>query len=165
MDERQLASWLARGHQALQATIPARTRKQFAALMLDSGLWSSQRLSLDSAIARVGDCLHPDRGGGQSFKVSELWLWMHESGNHALFDAMAEDLNYRTEVIPSDKRQQELLQRVDERLAMVLSEISDLQAMREQLTGRPITPASTPAPRLAAVRFSRDADDTNPEGF
>lgn len=165
MDDQRLAAWLARGHQALLATFPPRTRKQFAALMLDTGLWNKSRLSLESAVARVGDCLNPQNGGGQSFKLSEIWLWMRESGNHALFDAIADDLGYRTDPIPSEQRQQELLARIDDRLSAVLAEISDLQALREQLIGCPAATPSSPAPRLAAVRFSRDADDTHPETF
>lgn len=153
MDDARLPAWLARGHQAMQATIPARTRKAFASLMLDAGLWSKQRLSLDSAIARVGDCINPQHGGGQTFKVSELWLWMHDSGHHALFDAMAEDLCYRTEPIPNEQRQQELLSRIDERLSSLAAEVADLQGMREQLSPRPVV-AKASAP-LVAVRFSQ----------
>lgn len=164
--DNQLVAWLQRGHQALLATFPPRTRKQFASLMLETGLWSPARLSLDSAIARVGDCLNPQNGGGQRFGIAELWLWMRESGNHALYDAMSDDLGYRTEPIPSEQRQQELLSRIDERLATVLSEISDLKALREQLTNRSPTSTTTAAPALSVVRFSRDhADDTTTEGF
>lgn len=158
MDEAQLSAWLTRGHRALQETFPPRTRKQFAALMLDSGLWSSERLSLDSAIARVGDCLNPQRGGGQSFKVSEVWLWMKESGHHALFDAIANDLAYRTEPIPTEARKQELLARIDARLAAALDEFSDLRLLRDQLTGAVSngTPPPTPA---SPVRFSQYSNE------
>lgn len=165
MDDQHLAAWLMRGHQALLATFPPRTRKQFASLMLDSGLWKSSRLSLESAIARVGDCLDPQNGGGQRFGIAELWLWMRESGNHALFDALAADLGYRTEPIPSEQRHQQLLSRIDERLAAVLTEISDLQALRSQLAAGPVAAPSIPTPRLTAVRFSRDHDETSPESF
>ena len=159
MDDAQLSAWLTRGHRALQETFPARTRKQFAALMLDSGLWSCERLSLDSAIARVGDCLNPQRGGGQSFKVSEVWLWMKESGHHALFEAMGEDLSRCTDPIPTAERQQALLQRIDDRLAAMAGELSDLHLLRDQLTGAVLngTAPTTPA---SPVRFSK----YDPEG-
>lgn len=162
MNEAQLSAWLLRGHGALQATFPPRTRKTFASLMLDSGLWSSERLSLDSAIARVGDCLNPQRGGGQSFKVSEVWLWMKESGHHALFDAIADDLSYRTEPIPSEMRQHELLSRIDERLAAVVDELADLRLLRQEITGAVSngTPPPTPA---SPVRFSKY--DNEDRGF
>jgi len=157
MNEAQLAAWLARGHHALQETIPPRTRKQFAALMLDSGLWSSARLSLDSAISRVGDCLNPQRGGGQSFRLSELWLWMHESGHHALFEAMGDDLGRRTDPIPSDERQQSLLARIDARLNALSGEFDDLKLLRAELTGTLHPDAPEPPPSVP-VRFSRDSD-------
>lgn len=161
MDDKQLAAWLTRGHAALQATFPPRTRKQFAALMLESELWSPNRLSLDSAIARVGDCLNPQRGGGQSFRMSELWLWMRESGNHALYEAMTDDLSYRAEPVPTEQREQELLSRIDARLAAVTDELADLQVLREQLSGThtPDTPPATPG---APVRFSQYDE---PRGF
>lgn len=163
MDSNQLTAWLARGHAALQATFPPRTRKQFAGLMLDAGLWSEKRLSLDSAIARVGDCLHPERGGGQSFRLSELWLWMHESGHHALFDAMADDLGYRAEPIPTEQRQQELLARIDQSLARAINEIQELTTLRDQLGGTHMP--DTPAPlSTAPVRFSQ-YDDLENRGF
>lgn len=154
MDSAQLSAWLTRGHQALQDTIPSRTRKQFAGLMLDSGLWSSERLTQASAITRVGDCLHPERGGGQSFKLSELWLWMHESGNHALHEAINDDLSYRKpEPIPTAQRQQELLTRVDEKLSSISAELAELLAFRDQITG---APSVKPVPSTAApVRFSK----------
>lgn len=158
MDNAQLSAWLTRGHRALKDTLPARTRKPFAALMLDSGLWNSSRLSLDSAIARVGDCLNPEHGGGQSFKLSEIWLWMRESGHHALYDAITEDLGYRADPVPTEQRQQELLKRIDDRLASIVDELNDLQAFRTQLTtpaadtSRTLTPASP-------VRFSQYPTD------
>lgn len=160
MDSKQLAAWLARGHAALHATFPPRTRKQFAGLMLDSGLWSTNRLSLDSAVARVGDCLNPQRGGGQSFRVSELWLWMHESGNHALYEAMTDDLGYRSEPVPDEAREQELLTRIDARLAAVADELADLRTLREQLSGTH-RPETSPILSDEPVRFSK----YEPEGF
>lgn len=158
MDKAQIPGWLARGHAAMQATFPPRTRKQMAALMLDSGLWSSNRLSLESAVARVGDCLHPERGGGQGFRVSEVWLWMRESGQHALFEAMGADLGRRTDPIPTAERQSELLTRIDGRLEAIAAELADLQALREELTGG--TPSIKPLARESApTRFSQyDAD-------
>lgn len=158
MNDAQLTAWLTRGHRALQETFPPRTQKSFAALMLDSGLWSSKRLSLDSAIARVGDCLHPERGGGQSFKVSEIWLWMKDSGHHAFFEAMADDLGYRVEPIPTEQRQQELLTRIDERLAAVVDELSDLHLLRDQLTGA-VTNGTAPLTPASPVRFSQYPTD------
>lgn len=161
MDEARLVAFLARGHRALQDTIPPRTRKSFAALMLDSKLWSSERLRLESAISRVGDCLNPQRGSGQSFRLSELWLWMHESGHHALFNAMADDLGYHAEPIPNEKRQQELLTRLDTRLAALADEFADIQGLREQLAGSRQPDVQLPAPE--GVRFSRD--DHEQRGF
>lgn len=155
MDNTQLSAWLTRGHRALQDTIPARTRKQFAAMMLDYELWTPQRLSLDSAVARVGDCLNPQGGGGQSFKVSELWLWMRESGHHALFDAMADDLGKHVEDIPTEARQQQLLTRIDAKLSTIKAELDDLQVFREQVAGVLTVDPSTPTPPGKPVRFSR----------
>lgn len=156
MNDQQMAAWLARGHKALLDTVPPRTRKQFAGLMLDAGLWSASRLSLDSAVARVGDCLHPERGGGQSFKVSEVWLWMRETGHCALFEAMGEDLGRRTDPIPNEERQQALLSRIDDRLASIVAELEDLQALRTQITRDPDSlPAKSGG---SAVRFSRDVE-------
>lgn len=157
MNEAQLAAWLARGHRAMLETIPPRTRKQFAALMLDSGLWSSSRLSLDSAISRVGDCLNPQRGGGQSFRLSELWLWMHESGHHALYEAMGDDLGRRTDMIPTEERQQELLTRIDARLTALTNAFGDLKLLRAELTGTLHPDAPEPPPDVP-VRFSREPD-------
>jgi len=157
MNEAQLAAWLARGHHALRETIPPRTRKEFATLMLDSGLWSKGKLSLDSAIARVGDCLNPNRGIGVSFRLSELWLWMHESGHHALFEAMGDDLGRRTDPIPSDERQQSLLARIDARLNALSGEFDDLKLLRAELTGTLHPDAPEPPPSVP-VRFSRDSD-------
>lgn len=158
MDKSQLPAWLARGHAAMQATFPPRTRKQMASLMLDSGLWSSNRLSLDSAVARVGDCLHPERGGGQGFRLSEVWLWMRESGHHALFEAMGEDLARRTDPIPTEQRQQDLLTRIDERLQSMADDFADLQMLRTELTGGAPS-IRTIGTNSAPVRFSQyDAD-------
>lgn len=164
MNEAQLAAWLARGHRAMQETIPPRTRKQFAALMLDSGLWSSQRLSLDSAISRVGDCLNPQRGGGQSFRLSELWLWMHESGNHALYEAMGDDLGRRTDPIPTDERQQALLASIDARLTSLADEFGELKLLRAELVGT-LHPDTPEPPPEYPVRFSRDDDPDQYRGF
>lgn len=156
MNEAQLAAWLARGHHAMKDTIPPRTRKQFADLMLDSGLWSSARLSRESAIAQVGECLNPQRGG-RSFRLSELWLWMHESGHHALYEAMGDDLGRRTDPIPSDERQQSLLARIDSRLTALADEFGELKLLRAELTGT-LHPDTPEPPPEFPVRFSRDSD-------
>jgi hypothetical protein len=160
MDISQIPAWLHYGQQAMKATIPPRTRKQFAALMLEAGLWHKSRLSLDSAIAKVGDCLEPEKGGGQRFSISELWLWMRETGHCALFEAMGEDLGRRTDPIPSAERQQALLQRIDEQLSEAVTTLTSLQTLRAQLTGTPV--AASPLRPLQAVRFSQ-YDET--EGF
>lgn len=164
MDNTQLSAWLQRGHRALHDTFPPRTRKRFAALMLDYELWNPQRLTLESAEARVGDCLNPQGGGGQSFKVSELWLWMRESGHHALFDAMADDLGKRVEDIPTEARQQQLLTRIDAKLSTIKAELDDLQVFREQVAGVLAVDPSTPVPPGKPVRFSR-YDDKTREAF
>lgn len=155
MDNTQLAAWLNRGHRALKDTIPPRTRKQFAVMMLDYELWNPQRLSLDSAIARVGDCLDPQAGGGQHFKLSELWLWMHETGNHALFDAIADDLGKRVEDIPTEARQQRLLTRIDAQLSAIKADLDDLQVFREQVAGALTVDPQLPPPPGKPVRFSQ----------
>jgi hypothetical protein len=158
MDEKQLAAWLARGHRAMKDTVPPRTRKQFAALMLESRLWSPGRLSMESAIARVGDCLNPQGGGNQHFRFSELWLWMKESGHHALFDAMADDLGYATQPIPTEARQQEMLARIDGCLAALADEFGKLNLLRAELVGTQ-SPDSLPPPSVdVPVRFSRGDD-------
>lgn len=154
MNEAQLAAWLARGHRAMKDTVPPRTRKQFADLMLDSGLWSAARLSRESAIAQVGECMNPQRGG-RSFRLSELWLWMHESGHHALFEAMGDDLGRRTDPIPSDERQQALLTRIDARLSQLADEFGDLRLLRAELAGTQQPDSPDPPPGVP-VRFSRE---------
>ena|SRR5690242_2148151 len=162
MNEAQLAAWLARGHHALRETIPPRTRKQFADLMLDSGLWSPARLTRESAIAQVGECLNPQRGG-RSFRMSELWLWMHESGHHALFEAMGDDLGRRTDPIPTEELQQALLAKIDSRTAELLEGLGELRLLRAKWDGTH-APELEPPPPSTPVRFSRD-NDHEQQGF
>jgi hypothetical protein len=159
VDEARLAAWLSRGHRAMKETVPPRTRKQLAALMLESKLWNPKGLSMESAIAKVGDCLNPQDGGNQHFRFSELWLWMKESGHHALFEAMADDLGYEIRPVLTEERRRDLLAKIDKQAAAILDGLGNLNLLREYLhdahAPEPLPPPQTDVP----VRFSRDGAD------
>lgn len=87
------ATWFANAHRALRETIPKHKHKEFIGCMYECGIWDSTKLKWKSAETRLRDCLDP--GGDQFFKWSDLWLWMHQSGERELLEAMNDDLKHR----------------------------------------------------------------------
>lgn len=59
------------GYAAMKATFDGLSSKEIALAMIDSGLWD---MRLDSAAARVRNCMHPE--SDQFFKLSDLLFLM-----------------------------------------------------------------------------------------
>ena len=87
------AAWFANAHRALKETVPASKHKQFIGCMYECGIWDPAKLKWKSAETRLRSCIDPD--GDQFFKWTDLWIWMHQSGERELLEAMNDDLKLR----------------------------------------------------------------------
>jgi hypothetical protein len=108
------SQWMEAGLEALRDTllVEPRLRKQMIEFLLEEGLWDSEKLSWDAAVARWNACLNPKRP--EFFKQSESWALMKRFQRFALFQAMAEDLGFEVKRIPTEERRQNLLERIAE---------------------------------------------------
>ncbi|GAA0721510.1 hypothetical protein [Dokdonella soli] len=151
-------AWLVAAAKALKATLPQAEKKAFIALMFEAGFWDSEKLTWDAAVSRLNECLRNDGASRQFLKVSELWAWMRSSGHHALFRAMADDLGYRVERLPTEQRIADLLERIDRKLTKAADAQVDAAALRDAVE-RLLHPAQPPR-EGAPTRFS-----VKPEAF
>lgn len=106
-------AWLREALGALRRTldVDARTKNEMVQFLLDEGFWDKEKLSTwESAIAKFNSCLNPSKS--EFFKVGELWALSKRFGRHDLFLAMAADLGYEVRRLPTEERQQELLEQL-----------------------------------------------------
>lgn len=79
--------------------------------LFDVGLWDRSKLSFAGAVARFNGCLNPSTTTA-FFKPVEIVLLMKRFDRHHFFLAMAEDLGYRVERIPTEERRNRQLERL-----------------------------------------------------
>jgi len=126
------AQWVQRGLDALKATLDtsAELKSEMIEFLFEAGFWDSSKLSFPAATARFNACMNPERRS-EFFKVGEIWALMKRFNRHQFFLAMADDLGYRVERIPTD----ELRLRAMERIADALEEHNTIQQRAlEQVT-------------------------------
>lgn len=155
--------WVRTALAALDRTIPQKCKKKFVSFMFSARFWDATRLSWDAAIARVNECLRIDPDKRQFLKIAEVWAWMRFSGEHDLFLAMADDLGYRVERIPTASRIAELLARIEQRLADGTDAFGEVRELRDQLAAITAGSTETPAPTDTgdmAIRFCRSGEPT-----
>lgn len=145
-------AWLREALGALKRTldVDARTKNEMVQFLLDEGFWDKEKLSTwESAIAKFNSCLNPNKS--EFFKVGELWALSKRFARHDLFLAMAADLGYEVRRLPTEERQQELLEQLahlqtqhGEALERISTQLAQLQAAPHAPPALPIIPGQRP---------------------
>lgn len=145
-------AWLREALGALKRTldVDARTKNEMVQFLLDEGFWDKEKLSTwESAIAKFNSCLNPNKS--EFFKVGELWALSKRFGRHDLFLAMAADLGYEVRRLPTEERQQQLLEQLaglqaqhSEALEQISTQLAQLQAAPHAPPALPIIPGQRP---------------------
>lgn len=105
-------AWFARYMDALAETVggPDERKVEMIQFLFDAGFWDATKLSFPAAVSRFNACLNPGRA--EFFKLGEVFALMRRFDRHELFHAIAADLGYQVERIPTDARRLRALERI-----------------------------------------------------
>lgn len=125
--------WHESGLDALRETlaVSANERKAMIEFLYEEGFWDHEKLTWPAAISRWNDCLNPEKP--THFKLSELWALMLRFDRHQMFVAMAQDLGYAVRRYSSRERQEAMLVRLTETMALVQGQMDDTRRQIERL--------------------------------